>query len=119
MTFIIGGAYQGKLDYAKEHFGLTEADIFECTDDGALDLSKKCIHHFEQYTRYCFHNGMTELPDFPEDAIVIMDDIFCGVVPIDQDIRLWREHAGRMGAAVTRKADRVIRIFCGLPQVLK
>ena len=37
MILIIGGAYQGKLDYAKEKFGLRDEDIFDCAkaNDGS------------------------------------------------------------------------------------
>ena len=30
MILIIGGAYQGKLDFAKEAFGITDADMHTC-----------------------------------------------------------------------------------------
>ena len=32
MILIIGGAWQGKLDFAKEAFGITDADVFTCVD---------------------------------------------------------------------------------------
>ncbi len=118
MELIIGGAYQGKLDYAKEKYSLSEQDIFECSEDTNIDTSKKCIYHFEKYLMYCCKNGISPLLELG-DSIVIADDIFCGVVPIDADIRAWREFCGRSLAALTRKAEHVTRIFCGLPQVLK
>ena len=40
MILIIGGAYQGKLDFAKEAFGITAADVFTCTS-GEIDFSKR------------------------------------------------------------------------------
>ena len=119
MTLIIGGAYQGKLDHAKEKYGLSEADIFECSEDKDLDLPKRCIYHYEKYLMYCYRNGLSPVLDLGKDKIVIADDIFCGVVPIDAEIRGWREFCGRSLAALTRKASHVTRIFCGLPQLLK
>ena len=118
MTLIIGGAYQGKLDYAKEKYNLSESDIFECSEEKDVDLSKRCIYHFEKYLMYCYRNGIDPFLDFGE-GIVIADDIFCGVVPVDAEIRGWREFCGRSIAALTKKSDKVIRIFCGLPQELK
>ncbi len=119
MDLIIGGAYQGKLDYAKTEYSLADSDIYTCTNDKDLDLSKRCIYHFEEYLLYCYRNGITPLLDFDEDKIVIMNDIFCGVVPIDTEIRGWREFCGRSVSALTKKADGVTRIFCGLSQRLK
>ena len=40
MILIIGGAYQGKLDFAKEAFGITDEDVFVCKDS-EIDFSKR------------------------------------------------------------------------------
>ena len=36
MILIIGGAYQGKLDYAKEAFGITDGDVHICNAEDFL-----------------------------------------------------------------------------------
>lgn len=33
MILIFGGAYQGKLDFAKKKFGVTDRQVFTCTED--------------------------------------------------------------------------------------
>jgi len=119
MDLIIGGAYQGKLDHAKEKYDLKDSDIFTCTADSDIDTSKRCIYAYQEYLLYCYRNGLEPVTDLPKDAIVIMNDIFCGVVPVDKETRGWREFCGRAGSALTKKADHVTRIFCGLPQELK
>ena len=46
MILIIGGAYQGKLDYAKEKFGLKDEDIFDCAkaNDGSdFSWARRCV----------------------------------------------------------------------------
>ena len=43
MILIIGGAYQGKLDFAKATFGIVDTDVYFCTDS-KIDFSKKCIY---------------------------------------------------------------------------
>ena len=40
MTLIIGGACQGKLDFAKKTFGVTDAGIFICTTE-KIDFAKR------------------------------------------------------------------------------
>ena len=45
MILIIGGCYQGRLEYAKERFGLIDADI--CVKD--VDFSKRCLAYISQY----------------------------------------------------------------------
>ena len=41
MILIIGGAYQGKLDFAKEAFGITDSDVHIC-DAGEIDFFNRC-----------------------------------------------------------------------------
>ena len=42
MKLIIGGAFQGKTQFAKTRFGLSEADIFRC-DGTDIDFSRRPI----------------------------------------------------------------------------
>ena len=56
MVLIIGGAYQGKLEFAKETLGIT--DVYTCNDD-EIDFSKDCIYHFEFHSDGAAWNGQT------------------------------------------------------------
>jgi adenosylcobinamide kinase/adenosylcobinamide-phosphate guanylyltransferase len=42
-----------------------------------------------------------------------------GVVPVDARQRADREAAGRLACLLAARADTVIRVCCGLPQLLK
>lgn len=120
MIFIIGGAWQGKGDFAREAFGLEDEDFFLCQGP-EIDFSRRCIANLEEFVR--------ENPDpigyFEahraswQDSILICRDMFCGVVPMGADIRDWRQRCGRFCQYLAREADRVSRIFCGLEQRLK
>ena len=120
MVLIIGGAWQGKLDFARETFGITEDDIFHCTGD-SIDFSRRCICNIEEFT----WNHPDPVGYFREnrdqwaDSILICRDIFCGVVPMGRENRVWRQNTGRLCQYLSREADRVSRIFCGLEQRLK
>ncbi len=117
---ITGGAFQGKLDYAIKQYDLTEADIFDCSCGAFPDLTKRCIYHFELFVKeQLAETGHFSMPVFRDDAIIISDDISCGVVPIETDIRLWREETGRAVTALAACSDTVTRVFCGLPLRLK
>ena len=119
MDLIIGGAYQGKLSYAREKYGLTDADIYTCSKDGGLDSSVRCIRRLEEYVWGCLRKGVEPTVDFREDAILISRDISAGIVPMDPEQRAWREAVGRYLSALAARADTVTRVFCGLPQRLK
>lgn len=41
MELILGGVYQGKLDYARNSYALTDEDIFICTEQAPLLFEKK------------------------------------------------------------------------------
>lgn len=133
MIFIIGGAYQGKLDYAKKEYDLKENDVFMCSagksvEPGVhpgIDFSKKCVSSIEEFTFACISAGVEPLDYFVkheeewENSILICEDIFCGVVPLGADLREWRQATGRLCKYLSQQAESVIRIFCGLEQKLK
>lgn len=122
MELIIGGAYQGKTDYAQRAYGVTDAQIFTCTGL-ELDLRARCLRHLERYALACVRAGKEPAQALAaldlSDKILICDDISCGIVPLDQTERAWREATGRMTTLLARQAQHVTRIFCGLPLELK
>jgi len=126
MVFIIGGSYQGKRQFACDTWHLSESDIFICTEETfEIDLSKRIISNIERFALGCVRRG-EEPADYWKahmhelaDSILISDDVSCGVVPVDDTLRAWREANGRANNMLAREADRVWRVFCGLGQVLK
>ncbi len=142
MILIFGGAYQGKTAFAKETFGLDDAEIACCTEAGipSADVPAagiKAIARLEQaLLGYIKKDGPVTGNDDPagetpaagflrmygpqlKDKIVIVTDISQGLVPLDPTERLWREEAGRLTTALAREAEEVYRLFCGIPQRLK
>ena len=124
MTLIIGGAYQGKLAFARETFSLAEEDVFTCSGT-EIDFSKPCINALEEFTLACIRQGTDPIACLREHraqwerTIFICQDLFCGVVPIDTELRAWRHTTGLVCQYLSREAERVSRIFCGLEQRLK
>ncbi len=120
MILIIGGAYQGKLDYAKETYGLAEEDIFTCAGD-SIDFSKRCVEHIEEFVwfRPDALSWFRAHRDQWENSILICQDLSCGVVPMGAQMRAWRQNTGRLCQYLAKEADTVTRIFCGLEQRLK
>ena len=119
MELIIGGAYQGKLTYAREKYGLKDKDIYTCGEDGNVDLSARCVRHLEEYVWGCLHRGTEPTLNFRRDAVLITRDISAGIVPMDPEQRAWREAVGRYLSALAARSETVTRVFCGLPQQLK
>ena len=124
MILIIGGAYQGKLDYAIENYpGKT---IYQCDPENPeIDITAEIINSFHLTVLAQTRAGTDMLGYFqkklPElkGKILICDDISCGIVPIEQETRMWRENAGRVMTLLSKNADEVIRVFCGIGSKIK
>ena len=112
MILIIGGAGQGKLDYVLQKTGYGPAQVARTPE--------------EARTRPVFA-GLEDWPELDEaalleanpDVILISDEVGCGVVPVAPAQRARREAVGRLCCRLAERAERVARIFCGLPMVLK
>lgn len=120
MILLIGGAEQGKLAFAREHFAIAPEDVFVC-DGGDIDFSKPCIAHIEAFTRVHpdpIEYFSTHRQEW-EHSVLILEDIFCGVVPMGADVRAWRQKTGLLSQYLGREATAVSRIFCGLELRLK
>jgi len=122
MHLIFGGAFQGKTEYAKKLYALSDADIFTCTG-AEISASARAVIHLERFARACAAAGTDALSAWDalqlSPEIILCDEVSCGVVPMDADGRHWREETGRLLAALAVRADQVTRVFCGLPMELK
>ena len=125
MDFIIGGAYQGKLDCARKRYSLTDGEIYTCTEADGIAFGARCIDKLEEFALWCVRNGQDAVDIMKrnrpawKDSVLICEDIFCGVVPMGADMRAWRETAGRLAAYLAGEADTVTRVFCGIEEKLK
>ena len=125
MNFIIGGAYQGKLNCARNTFAVRDSEIFTCTEENGIEFGARCIYKIEEFTLWCVRNGKDATEIFKEnrnkgaDSVLICQDIFCGVIPLGADMRAWRDMTGRLCAYLSEEATSVTRMFCGLEQRLK
>ena len=124
MHLIIGGAYQGKLTFAREFYGFGTEQNTSCTKD-TISFYYPCITHIEEFTYGCALRNVDPVEYFEQhrqewkDSVLICRDISCGVIPLDVRDRAWREATGRLCQYLSREADHVSKIFCGLEQRLK
>ena len=121
---IIGGAFQGKTQYATKIYpGLKLTDGFNCP----LDEIGNCvaINKFHSFTRRWLLEGRTKealltmLENNRNLQLLISDEIGYGLVPIDDFEREYREFHGRVMTELAEKADGVERVVCGIPQKIK
>lgn len=120
MVLIVGGAYNGKLNYVKQKYKIKYEDIFFC-DENEIDFSKKVIYGLHKFTYYnsdCIKFIEDNILKFNE-KIIICDDISSGIVPLQKGDRIWRENTGKCLQLISLHAKEIYRIFFGIELVLK
>jgi len=51
--------------------------------------------------------------------VVICNEVGSGIIPVDRKTRLGREAVGRLCVLLAKKADAVVRMGCGIPNIIK
>ncbi len=120
MILIIGGRAQGKRLWAAQTFGLAETDFSSdpAAPCRALCGITDCVAEAVRAGRDPSADIIAAVERGP-DLIVIADEVGCGIVPDNVFDRTWRDAAGSLTTELARRADTVVRIFCGMPTVLK
>ncbi len=132
MKLIIGGCFQGKLNYVLNESITMDFYIVdgELPNAGQLQEAKDngqtvIVNHFHEWMRASIKqekNAEQEILDFineAPDSIVISDEIGNGIVPIDGFEREYRERTGRILVKLAKQADEVVRVICGIGQRIK
>ena len=124
MHMITGGAFQGKREFAKNYFktkNMTNGEI--CGFDEVF--SAECIYNFHMLVKRLTAENINCI-EFTEriirenkNLIVIINEIGCGIVPIDKNERIWRENVGKCGCMIAAASEKVIRIFYGKAVFIK
>ena len=126
MILLIGGAYQGKLDYACENYDLSRKDVYTCSREKVeMPDGAPIINNVEDLVWACLANSRDPLKYLAArksrwvDSVMIVNDISCGLVPMDQNDRAFREAVGRTTTYLAKEAKEVFRIFAGIGMKLK
>ena len=116
MILVVGGAGQGKLAWALKMTGRTVDDVA-----GEPEAGRSILTGLAQWLRET-EDPMPALEKWLEacpQAVILCDEVGCGVVPMDRADRAWRERVGRTCCALAERADCVVRLYCGIPSILK
>ena len=124
MVLVIGGAYQGKLDHVLKNY--PGKSVFQCdTESPDMDLTADVINSLHLLVLAQMRAGLDPLTYMQENLpglkgkTIICDDISSGVVPVDPEMRSWRETVGRCLIMLSGHADEVIRVFYGIGSRIK
>ena len=122
MIFVIGPLFSGKQDYIMQALGWTETDFLEKAVRDVQNLAAEAAEAVETS-----HSPLDDLQEklrsladrLSQKEVVIATETGCGVIPLDPRERRNREAAGRLSCLLAERAETVVRVCCGIPQVLK
>lgn len=107
MIFITGPLYSGKKECACRLLGC-----------GREELEGRAVWDVQELAAGC--GDLQALAErLAGYEVVIATEVGGGVVPADAGERSAREAAGRLACLLAERAERVVRVLCGLPVVLK
>ena len=124
MEMIIGGAWQGKTAFVRSRYPricfldgaqITEEELMNA--EGVLNL-----HAYIRKELAAGHEtgGLAEkLCGKNPDLVMTVQELGCGVVPMDPFERKYRETAGRICTELAACSTTVIRVMAGIPVALK
>lgn len=107
MIFVTGPMFAGKQEYIQNALGLSQDAFAAQTVLDVESLAAKTADLEALADELAMHK------------IVIASETGGGIVPIDPAERKAREAAGRLSCLLAQRAETVVRVVCGLPQILK
>lgn len=107
MILIVGGAFQGKTEYAKINFG-NDYKIENNYHIKVKEQLAKGLNPIEEAKKLTDKN-----------MVIVSDEIGYGLVPVDAFEREYREINGRVNCFFAEKAEQVIRVVCGIGTRIK
>ena len=121
MRFVIGGSDSHKRRFVENRYGVSE--ILKADYDTVMTAN--AVYGFHDFIRKMMNDNIDinrlidEMCAKNPDIIVISTEIGYGVVPMDSGDREWRECVGRSCCYLAEKAETVVRVVCGIGNVIK
>ncbi|MCD8004921.1 MAG: bifunctional adenosylcobinamide kinase/adenosylcobinamide-phosphate guanylyltransferase [Oscillospiraceae bacterium] len=107
MIFVTGPMYSGQWEYVMEKMGWSREELER---KASLEVQRLAPQAED------LEALADELSAWP---VVVASEMGGGVVPVEPEERRAMEAAGRLACLLAGRADTVVRLCCGLPQVLK
>ena len=126
MWLISGGAFQGKLDYALNILRIDEKAVVDgltCSMEELLEAP--LVNHFHLWIDRMLREEqdvkalVEQILKANPDIVILVDELGCGIVPIDPYDRNYREVTGRICCQIAASAQEVHRVICGIGTVIK
>lgn len=112
MILVIGSRASGKREYARS-LGYRDEDMTNCLE--------------EKPVLYDLQDLVTADPDSAPELeeklmryeLLLCNEVGSGVHPMGETNRLAREATGRLCCRLAQRAEKVVRMVCGIPSVIR
>lgn len=116
MILVIGGQGEDKIGFCINKFNKKNTEI----DENKFYMLKNLYDFLKKAYYEKIFNSENEIMNYLyKFEIIIADEIGCGIVPMDKNDRYFRDFYGKICCEAAKKADIVVRIICGIEQILK
>lgn len=105
---VVGPLYSGKRSAVRQLLGWDEEE-----------LERRAVWDVQELAAARQDDLELLAEELAAHEVVIATEVGGGIVPVDPEERAAREAAGRLSCLLAERADTVVRVFCGLPMVLK
>jgi adenosylcobinamide kinase / adenosylcobinamide-phosphate guanylyltransferase len=113
MILVVGGAFSGKREYVKS-LGFEDSDMAD-----AILNEKPVLYNLQDLIAVSTESEEYLTEKLLSKSVVICNEVGSGIIPLDKEQREDREKTGRMCIILAQKAEKVARIVCGIPTVIK
>ena len=124
MKMVVGGAWQGQLEWAKEHYeNRSWIDGNTCPLEAVFTCEG--IYDFQEYIKRVMLENRNmdefakELISKNPDIVIVSNELGYGLVPIEPFDRKYREQVGRTCTELAAFAEQVVRVVMGIGSVIK
>lgn len=108
MKLYVGGAWQGQTELA--HAENPNAEVMEAFQESIREAVRQGRNPREFAEEICVQHP---------DAVIVADEVGAGVVPMAAEDRAFREAVGRALCVIAQKAEKVVRVTCGIGVMIK
>ena len=121
MILVVGGSFQGKLEFSRglceeKEMKIIEGKELERKNYGKLHI----LNRFQDLVRHWLREEIDlefAMKDFlleNRNLIVVADEVGYGIVPIEASERRYREAVGHCCCMAAAEAVEVYRVVCGI-----
>ena len=115
MILVVGGMSSGRKTYVRS-LGYREADFSMDPQTDApviYGVENFIIDHIDSV-------DIAELAEIlSKKDVVICQEVGSGVIPVEYESRMLREKVGGLCTLLGSRADRIVRLVCGIPVIVK